>query len=118
MPECAVSLRRGPPRGRLSLQKHHHRSEHWIVVRGTAQVTVSELVKTGMRTNRSTSRSARCTGWRTRKIQLELIEVRPAAISARTISSASRTIISAREVARRSEMARLVVELLTLTRLV
>lgn len=32
--------------GRLSLQKHHHRSEHWIVVRGAAQVTVNELVKT------------------------------------------------------------------------
>jgi mannose-1-phosphate guanylyltransferase/mannose-6-phosphate isomerase len=32
--------------GRLSLQKHHHRSEHWIVVRGTAKVTVDELVKT------------------------------------------------------------------------
>jgi mannose-1-phosphate guanylyltransferase/mannose-6-phosphate isomerase len=31
---------------RLSLQKHHHRSEHWIVVRGTAKVTVNELVKT------------------------------------------------------------------------
>ena len=30
---------------RLSLQKHHHRSEHWIVVRGTARVTVNELVK-------------------------------------------------------------------------
>jgi mannose-1-phosphate guanylyltransferase/mannose-6-phosphate isomerase len=34
------------PGGRLSLQKHHHRSEHWIVVRGTAQVTVNETVKT------------------------------------------------------------------------
>jgi mannose-1-phosphate guanylyltransferase/mannose-1-phosphate guanylyltransferase/mannose-6-phosphate isomerase len=32
--------------GRLSLQKHHHRSEHWIVVRGTAKVTVDDLVKT------------------------------------------------------------------------
>jgi mannose-1-phosphate guanylyltransferase/mannose-6-phosphate isomerase len=31
--------------GRLSLQKHHHRSEHWIVVRGAARVTVDELVK-------------------------------------------------------------------------
>lgn len=31
--------------GRLSLQKHHHRSEHWIVVRGAALVTVNELVK-------------------------------------------------------------------------
>ncbi|UWU66876.1 mannose-1-phosphate guanylyltransferase/mannose-6-phosphate isomerase [Bradyrhizobium sp. NC92] len=34
------------PGGRLSLQKHHHRAEHWIVVRGTAQVTVNETVKT------------------------------------------------------------------------
>jgi mannose-1-phosphate guanylyltransferase/mannose-6-phosphate isomerase len=33
------------PGGRLSLQKHHHRSEHWIVVRGAAQVTVNDLVK-------------------------------------------------------------------------
>lgn len=31
--------------GRLSLQKHHHRSEHWIVVRGTALVTVNEMQK-------------------------------------------------------------------------
>jgi mannose-6-phosphate isomerase-like protein (cupin superfamily) len=30
---------------RLSLQKHHHRSQHWIVVRGTARVTVGELAK-------------------------------------------------------------------------
>jgi mannose-1-phosphate guanylyltransferase / mannose-6-phosphate isomerase len=34
------------PGSRLSLQKHHHRSEHWIVVRGTARVTVNETVKT------------------------------------------------------------------------
>jgi len=34
------------PGGRLSLQKHHHRSEHWILVRGAARVTVNELVKT------------------------------------------------------------------------
>jgi mannose-1-phosphate guanylyltransferase/mannose-6-phosphate isomerase len=27
------------PGKRFSLQKHHHRAEHWIVVRGTAQVT-------------------------------------------------------------------------------
>jgi mannose-1-phosphate guanylyltransferase/mannose-6-phosphate isomerase len=33
------------PGGRLSLQKHHHRAEHWIVVRGAARVTVDELVK-------------------------------------------------------------------------
>jgi mannose-1-phosphate guanylyltransferase/mannose-6-phosphate isomerase len=34
------------PGQRLSLQKHYHRSEHWIVVRGAARVTVNELVKT------------------------------------------------------------------------
>jgi mannose-1-phosphate guanylyltransferase / mannose-6-phosphate isomerase len=34
------------PGGRLSLQKHHHRSEHWIVVRGAARVTVNDIVKT------------------------------------------------------------------------
>ncbi len=27
------------PGARLSLQKHHHRAEHWVVVRGTAVVT-------------------------------------------------------------------------------
>ncbi|MBV9244966.1 MAG: mannose-1-phosphate guanylyltransferase/mannose-6-phosphate isomerase [Methylobacteriaceae bacterium] len=27
------------PAGRLSLQKHHHRAEHWVVVKGTAEVT-------------------------------------------------------------------------------
>lgn len=32
--------------GRLSLQKHHHRSEHWIVVRGAACVTVDDMRKT------------------------------------------------------------------------
>jgi mannose-1-phosphate guanylyltransferase/mannose-6-phosphate isomerase len=34
------------PGQRLSVQKHHHRSEHWIVVRGAARVTVYEDVKT------------------------------------------------------------------------
>jgi mannose-1-phosphate guanylyltransferase/mannose-6-phosphate isomerase len=28
----------------LSLQKHHHRAEHWIVVKGTAEVTCGERV--------------------------------------------------------------------------
>lgn len=27
------------PKGRLSMQYHHHRSEHWVVVRGTAKIT-------------------------------------------------------------------------------
>ncbi|MBD2426653.1 phosphomannose isomerase type II C-terminal cupin domain [Phormidium sp. FACHB-1136] len=30
------------PGHRLSLQLHHHRSEHWIVVSGTAKVTCAE----------------------------------------------------------------------------
>lgn len=34
------------PGGRLSLQKHHHRAEHWVVVRGTAEVTINETVQT------------------------------------------------------------------------
>lgn len=32
------------PGGRLSLQMHHHRAEHWIVVSGTAEVTRGEEV--------------------------------------------------------------------------
>lgn len=39
-----------PPGRRLSLQMHHHRSEHWVVVRGTAEVTINEatfLLKNG-----------------------------------------------------------------------
>src|SRR5215468_9021518 len=34
------------PGQRLSLQKHYHRSEHWIVVRGAGRVTVNDEVKT------------------------------------------------------------------------
>lgn len=33
------------PGGILSLQKHHHRAEHWVVVRGTAEVTIGEQVR-------------------------------------------------------------------------
>ncbi len=32
------------PGGRLSLQKHHHRAEHWVVVHGVAEVTVGDSV--------------------------------------------------------------------------
>ena len=32
------------PASRMSLQTHHHRSEHWVVVSGTARVTVGEKV--------------------------------------------------------------------------
>lgn len=33
------------PGAALSLQSHHHRAEHWIVVEGTAKVTINEEVK-------------------------------------------------------------------------
>jgi len=33
------------PGHRLSLQMHHHRSEHWIVVSGTAKVTCGEAIE-------------------------------------------------------------------------
>jgi len=34
------------PGQKLSLQKHHHRAEHWIVVRGTAEVTCGDRIYT------------------------------------------------------------------------
>lgn len=33
------------PGKQLSLQKHHHRSEHWVVVKGTAEVTVGDAMQ-------------------------------------------------------------------------
>ncbi len=33
------------PGAALSLQSHHHRSEHWIVVEGTASVTIDDDIK-------------------------------------------------------------------------
>ena len=41
------------PGGQLSLQKHFHRNEHWIVVSGTATVTVEDETKL-VRPNEST----------------------------------------------------------------
>ena len=41
------------PGKRLSLQKHFHRNEHWIVVSGTATVTVGDTIQT-IRPNEST----------------------------------------------------------------
>ena len=34
------------PKASLSLQKHHHRAEHWIVVTGTAEITNGDKVLT------------------------------------------------------------------------
>jgi mannose-1-phosphate guanylyltransferase / mannose-6-phosphate isomerase len=33
------------PNARLSLQKHFHRAEHWVVVRGTAEVTIGTEIR-------------------------------------------------------------------------
>lgn len=33
------------PGERLSLQMHHHRAEHWVVVTGTAQVCIGDTIK-------------------------------------------------------------------------
>ncbi len=33
------------PGGMLSLQKHRHRAEHWVVVHGTAEVTIGDTVR-------------------------------------------------------------------------
>jgi mannose-6-phosphate isomerase len=41
------------PNHRLSLQMHHHRSEHWIVVSGTAKVTCGGKEET-LTSNQST----------------------------------------------------------------
>ncbi len=42
------------PGAKLSLQKHRHRAEHWVVVGGTARVTRGEEILT-LRENQSTS---------------------------------------------------------------
>ncbi len=41
------------PGGSLSLQMHHHRAEHWIVVKGTAEITNGDQVIT-LQENQST----------------------------------------------------------------
>jgi mannose-6-phosphate isomerase-like protein (cupin superfamily) len=65
------------PDGILSLQKHCHRSEHWIVVRDTAEVTVNEAVR-DVHENESVYLPIGCVHRLANrgKIPLELIEVR------------------------------------------
>ena len=62
--------------GRLSLQLHHHRAEHWIVVRGTARVTIGDETKI-LHENESTyiPSGAKHRLENPGKIDLELIEV-------------------------------------------
>ncbi len=64
------------PGKRLSLQKHHHRAEHWVVVRGTAEVTRDDEVVM-LSENQSIYLPLGCTHRLSNpgKITLELIEV-------------------------------------------
>lgn len=64
------------PGKKLSLQKHHHRAEHWIVVRGTAEVTIDGTITT-LSENQSIYLPLGCTHRLANpgKIELELIEV-------------------------------------------
>ncbi|MEL7048831.1 MAG: mannose-1-phosphate guanylyltransferase/mannose-6-phosphate isomerase, partial [Pseudomonadota bacterium] len=71
-----VKLLHVKPGGKLSMQMHHHRSEHWIVVQGTAQVTIGDIEKL-VRENESVYIFA--TQWHRLenpgKVPLEIIEV-------------------------------------------
>ncbi|MGF1649565.1 MAG: mannose-1-phosphate guanylyltransferase/mannose-6-phosphate isomerase [Hyphomicrobiaceae bacterium] len=64
------------PGGKLSMQMHHHRSEHWIVVQGTAKVTIGDIERL-VRENESVYIFA--TQWHRLenpgKVPLELVEV-------------------------------------------
>ncbi len=64
------------PGKKLSLQKHHHRAEHWIVVTGTAEVTIDGTV-TMLTENQSIYLPLGCVHRLANpgKITLELIEV-------------------------------------------
>lgn len=64
------------PGKRLSLQKHHHRAEHWVVVAGTADVTIDGVTET-IRENESVYLPQGCVHRLANpgKILLEVIEV-------------------------------------------
>ena len=53
LPGCKIKRIEVKPGGRLSLQSHQHRSEHWVVVSGVATVTCGERV-TDLEANEST----------------------------------------------------------------
>lgn len=75
-PRFQVKLLHVKPGSQLSMQMHHHRSEHWIVVHGTAKVTVGQDARL-VRENESLYISA--TEWHRLenpgRVPLELIEV-------------------------------------------
>lgn len=71
-----VKLLHVNPGGKLSMQMHHHRSEHWVVVQGTAKVVIGETEQL-VRENESVYIFA--TQWHRLenpgKVPLEIIEV-------------------------------------------
>ena len=75
-PRFQVKLLHVKPGGQLSMQMHHHRSEHWVVVRGTAKVTIGDEEKL-VQENESVYITA--THWHRLenpgKVPLEIIEV-------------------------------------------
>jgi mannose-1-phosphate guanylyltransferase/mannose-6-phosphate isomerase len=75
-PRFQVKLLHVNPGGKLSMQMHHHRSEHWIVVQGTAKVVIEDIEKL-VRENESVYIFS--TQWHRLenpgKVPLELIEV-------------------------------------------
>lgn len=75
-PRFQVKLLHVKPGGKLSMQMHHHRSEHWIVVQGTARVVIGDHEQL-VRENESVYITA--TQWHRLenpgKVPLELIEV-------------------------------------------
>lgn len=85
-----TSIARGPrfqvkrinvkPGEQLSLQMHHHRAEHWVVVGGTAEVTINGIV-TLLSENQSIYLPLGCVHRLSNpgKIDLELIEVQTGA---------------------------------------
>ncbi len=64
------------PGKKLSLQRHYHRAEHWVIVRGTAEVTLDGTI-TVLNENQSIYLPLGCTHRLANpgKIELELIEV-------------------------------------------
>ncbi|MDX2308686.1 MAG: mannose-1-phosphate guanylyltransferase/mannose-6-phosphate isomerase [Hyphomicrobium sp.] len=75
-PRFQVKLLHVNPGGKLSMQMHHHRSEHWIVVQGTAKVVIGDMERL-VRENESVYIFS--TQWHRLenpgKVPLELIEV-------------------------------------------
>ncbi len=75
-PRFQVKLLHVKPGEKLSMQMHHHRSEHWVVVQGTAKVVVGDTERL-VRENESVY--IQSTQWHRLenpgKVPLELIEV-------------------------------------------